>query len=390
MSSTRLDLPPLERGSSRGTARRLRYYDRLLVPLAATCVALMVWSVLHGNGVAFDFHYAYWLAGHRVMAGGNPWVWSRTQFGDGVAFVYPAVSAVMFAPLSVIPRGAASVLFMLVCVALAPMTLRLLNVRDPRVYAVTMLWLPVYAGWQTANETLFLTFGLACLWRWRDRPLVAGFLVGAMLSLKPLMWPLALWLLVTRRWRASAWTVAVALALNLVAWSIVGFGQIASYLHAAGSDTSESWRIGFGVPALFGHLSLPQTAGIVTMVVLSAALAVAAARAGLLLQNELRALVLTVALAMVSSPLLWSHYVAMLIVPLAVLRPRVDWVWAIPLLLWVCPLGWTVHLWQWLFVWAAVATMVIALVRQSAPLAGARPLPMDLKLTWATRRMEWK
>ena len=66
----------------------------------------------------------------------------------------------------------------------------------------------------------------------------------------------------------------------------------------------------------------------------------------------MRALTLTVALALVSSPLLWSHYLALLLVPLALLRPRLHWVWLLPVLMWVSPLGMTVHTWQVLVSWA--------------------------------------
>jgi hypothetical protein len=345
--------------------------------VAVAAIAATLGNVLRGGGVAFDYHYAYWLAGHRVLNGLSPWIWSPKQFSDGVAFVYPALSAVTFAPLALLPRDGTSVLFVLVCFALAPITLWLLRVRDPRVYVVTLISLPVFGGWQTANETLFLLLGLACLWRWRDRPVVAGFLAAAMLSLKPLMWPLVIWLLATRRWRASGWTLAWGVLLNLMAWSIVGFGQIKAFLHAASADTSDSWRTGFGVPALFSHLGLGLTSGCVAMLVLSAALVVLVCHTGLRQHNEIRALTLTVALALVSSPLLWSHYVALLIVPLALLRPRFDWVWVVPLLLWVSPMSWTVHLWQWLFVWVAVGSMIVALVRQAGPLPAAGPLGGD-------------
>ena len=89
----------------------------------------------------------------------------------------------------------------------APATLALMRVRDWRVYLVTLVWLPVCAGWLTGNESLVMALALAGVWRWRDRPGVAGFLTAAAISLKPILWPLAVWLLVTRRWRASAQTL---------------------------------------------------------------------------------------------------------------------------------------------------------------------------------------
>jgi alpha-1,2-mannosyltransferase len=344
---------------------RARALERLLLPAALLTLAVMVWHVLRGNWAGFDFQYAYWRAGQRVILGTSPYAWTQAQVINKIIFVYPALSAVLFAPLSLIPRVAGADLAMLLCVALVPATLRLLGVRDRGVYAITLLWLPVYAAWQTANETMFLVFGLACVWRWRDRPLVAGLLTGAMISLKPLLWPLVLWLLVTRRWRASASALISGLLFNLAAWSVVGFGQITRYLNAASADTTAAWRTGWGVPALLGHLGMNFTAGLVAMLIVSVALAGALIYVGFVRRDELRALTLMVALALISSPLLWSHYLALLIVPLALMRPRLHWVWLMPVLMWVSPLGMTVHAWQLLVSWAAAGAMFLVLLRRS-------------------------
>lgn len=360
-----------------------RTVDVLLLPAVLAGLALMVWQVLRGTGVAFDFHYAYWLAGRRVITGQSPYTWTQAQFRDGVAFVYPALSAVMFVPLSLLPRGAGSVASMFLCIALVPLTLRLLGIRDRRVFAVVLMWLPVYGAWQTANETMFLMLGLACLWRGRERPLVAGLIVALIVSLKPLLWPLVLWLLVTRRWRASGVALLSGLVLNLGAWAVVGFGQFASFLHAAGADTGDSWRTGWGVPALMGHFGLSFSAGLVVLLVASGALAAGVVRSAVAQRNEVRALALTVALALVSSPLLWSHYLVLLIVPLALLRPRLHWVWTMPLVMWVSPLGWTVHTWQALVAWAAAATMFVWMARQGGPGALGRPYRSGRRLQMA-------
>ena len=348
-------------GPSDALGRRV---ERVLLPASLVTLALMVWHVLQGPWVAFDFQFAYWRAGHRVILGLSPYAWTHAQVINKIIFVYPALSAVMFAPRSVIDRGIGSVVFMLLCVALVPLTLRLLGVRDTGIYAIALLWLPVYAAWQTTNETMFLVLGLACVWRWRDRPLVSGFLTGAMISLKPLLWPLVLWMLVTRRWRASAAALISGLVLNLGAWAIVGFGQISRYLSAASADTTAAWRTGWGVPALLGHFGMGFTAGLVVMLALSALLAAGVAYAAMVQHDELRALTWAVALTLISSPLLWSHYVALMLVPLALSRPRFHWVWVLPVLMWVSPLGMTVHTWQLLVSWAAAGTIFFVLLRE--------------------------
>jgi hypothetical protein len=103
------------------------------------------------------------------------------------------------------------------------------------------------------------------------------------------------------------------------------------------------------------------------MSLLTAALATLIAHVGFIRRDDLRALTLSVALALVSSPLIWSHYFALLIVPLALSRPRIDWMWTVPLLLWAAPLGWTVQGWQAILGWVSIGTMFVVLTRQPGP-----------------------
>jgi hypothetical protein len=275
--------------------------------------------------------------------------------------------------MALLSRGLGADVLTFVSVGLGPLTLWLMRVRDWRVYGIALMWLPVYDGWMTANESLFLLLGLGCLWRWRDRPWVAGLLVATMISLKPLMWPLALWLLATRRWRASAHALGYGFLLNLAAWSIVGFSQIGAYLHAAGADTADSWRTGFGLPALVGHFGAGRTTGVVAMVVLSAGLAAAVCHRGLVKRNQVQALILALGLALVSSPLVWSHYVVLLLMPLALLRPRLDWLWLLPILMWVCPPAYPVHVWQIIVYWAAGGVLLVVMARRASGLGVAAP-----------------
>jgi hypothetical protein len=361
MSATGIEFLPLKQ--DRRNALSTALCNLVVGPFALLFLSLMVWRVLHGAAPAFDFRFAYSAAGHRVLDGVSPYTWSAADFRQGLAFVYPALSAVMFAPLSLLPRTLGDVLFTFVAIGLVPITLRMLGVRDWRAYGIAMLWMPVFSGWMTANESLFLMFGMACLWKRRDSPLMAGLLVAVMISLKPLMWPLVLWLLVTRRWRASGYSVVIGLALNLAAWGVVGFSQIGAYLQAAGTDTSDAWRTGFGVPALLGHFGVGRNTGIVVMVVISILLVAAVVHRGFFRHDQISALTLTVALALVSSPLLWGHYVVFLLVPLAVLRPRLDWVWALPVLMWITQPAEAVHTGQEIFVWVAATTMFAVLAR---------------------------
>ena len=344
-------------------------------PFAVMALGLLVAWALRSRVTAFDFQHAYWQSGHRVLVGASPYAWSVAQFHLRFVFVYPALSAVMFAPLSLLPRSFGVVLFTFVSVALLPAALWVLRVRDWRVYGMATLWEPFFYGWLTANQSLYLMFGLACVWRVRDRPRLAGLLAGALMSLEPLLWPLGLWLVATRRWRASLYALVWGVALNLVAWGIVGFGQIGPYLHASATLTGEAWRTGFGIPALVGRLGVGWHVGLAALVLVSTALAVALIRSGWRRRSDHHALVLTVALALVSSPLLWSHYVMLLLVPLALLRPRLDWPWAVPVVFWASQLPTVPQDWQLVVDWVGIVVMLVAVARAGRRISSRGLMP---------------
>jgi hypothetical protein len=191
-----------------------------LVPIVVTAGLIAFEFKVHA--VAVDFRSAYYPAAVRLLHGRSPYAVTHHEILNGYAFVYPALSAVVFGPFALVSRIAGQLLYTAICIACVPATLRVLNVRDWRVFGITLLWMPVYAGWLSANLTLPLTLLIAVAWRYRDRPWVAGLVTAAAISLKPFVWPLGLWLLATRRWRAAGYALIWGLALNLVAWGVVG------------------------------------------------------------------------------------------------------------------------------------------------------------------------
>ncbi len=360
--SVTADTPTLSR-SDRARACWSALETCLLVTVPTLFLVVFVRVVLSSRDMAFDFNHAYWTAGRRVLDGGDPYLWTREEIRQGVAFVYPALSALVFAPLALMPRHFGSVLFTFVSIGMAPATVWVLRVRDWRIYAVVLLWLPVFVAWQTANETIFLVFGIACLWRYRDRPWVAALITVVEISLKPLMWPLAVWLLATRRWRASLYAAVLGLAINAAAWSVVGFGEIHAYLHASELDTRVAWHLGFGVAAFLAHVGLAHSVGAGATVVIALILVAAIAYAGLVKRDELQAMTLTIALILAASPMLWNHYFTLLIIPLALIRPRFNWLWLLPVLMWINPPNGQAHVQLWQAgVFAGVAVAVLGVL----------------------------
>jgi hypothetical protein len=295
---------------------------------------------------AGDFHYAFWPAGHRVLHGLSPYVDpSSPAVTHATAFVYPAVAALLLAPFALIPHGAADVTFAVLNITASLLTLRVLEVRDWRLYGLVMLCPAVYSGWTLANITLLLALGIAVAWRYRERPAVVGALSALLVSAKLFLWPLALWLLATRRYAALAYAALFTLAVNLLAWAVLGFDEVGRYtrlLHAL--SVAEQDR-GYSLSVLAHRLGIDRTGAYALTLGLATAVAIACIALGRRGQDR-QALVLAVAASLLATPIVQLHYFALLALPLALARPRLSLAWSLPLLMWVCasakPLPWQI------------------------------------------------
>jgi hypothetical protein len=314
--------------------------DHSLVVLPVLLTGWLMWSYASRHAIGVDFSHSFWWAGLRVRDGLSPYVLSDQQILAGMACSYPALSVLGFAPFSLVSPVVGSAVFVGASLFACLAALRLLGIRDWRLYAVSVLSWPVISGWQTANLSLIQMAGIAAAWRWRDRPLRVALVVGLLVSIKPVVWPLGLWLLATRRYRAGLLSVAVALALNLVSWAALGFGRLGDWLHLVSVQSGLLHDWGYGLPALASHLGIGQGPAGYVQIIASVALALVCLRVGRAVggEGDRRALTLAVALMLLASPIVDNHYLAWLLVPLAIARPRLHPVWLVSLVLfWFCP-----------------------------------------------------
>ena len=65
----------------------------------------------------------------------------------------------------------------------------------------------VVHGLYFGNLTILLVLLVALAWRYRDEARLAGLALGVAVAAKLFVWPLVVWLLLTRRFRAAAWAV---------------------------------------------------------------------------------------------------------------------------------------------------------------------------------------
>ena len=337
--------------------------NHLLIVGPVLLTVLMFIQFTSINQIAFDFHHDFWVAGFRVRTGLSPYGWSRAQIAHGFSFPYPAPAALLFVPFSLLPRDISDLTFVVLSLAACMLTLRILKVSDWRPYTLVLAWLPVVNAWQTANLTLVLTCGVALTWRYRDSPKVAGVLTGLMLSVKPIVWPLLLWLVITRRIRATGYALISAVVVNAIAWMTLGFGAASDWWHLLAKQTAVVYNTGYGLTALAAHMGAGRAAGTVVLITVTMLLALACYRVGRG-GDERGAFMIAVALMLASSPQVDNHYFALLIVPLALARPYLSLAWLAPLLLWMCPAtragGWQVAL-----AWGILGAITLWLVRNA-------------------------
>jgi alpha-1,2-mannosyltransferase len=318
---------------------RLRAFARpwelaSFVWVPAIAVAYSFWWELRTNKRLQDFGI-FRIASKAVLHGHSPFPPATPH---GVAgfdkFVYPPSTAILFAPFAELPLTVAQVLMLVLGAAAIFVALRLLDVRDWRCYGVAVMSSPSVNTFGLGAVTSFLLVGIAAAWRYRDRPALTGALVGLTAVGKLFLWPVGLWLLVTRRVRAAMVAVAVAAVLVVGGWAVIGFAGLRSYPHLLRVLSKVEQGTSYSPVALFrlsGASAAALTAVLLVLVVAGVALA---ARGG---DGDRRALSLAIVGSLLVTPIVWLHYFLLLLVPIGLYRPRLSPLWFAPLLLWLTP-----------------------------------------------------
>jgi hypothetical protein len=198
-------------------------------------VALLALS--HGHmSYGYELRGNLWEPGKQILHGNSPYDLEtpRRALAEGrsdccIQALYPAPTHVFFAPLSWLPFEAAMVIFTLISAGCLIGALWLLGTRSSAAYGLVLLLPPVWTGTQVASIMPFLVLGCALSWRWRDRPFLGGLAVAVTAVMKIFLWPLWLWLLFTRRYRAAIIAALAAVALLVAGWAVFGFQNLLDY-----------------------------------------------------------------------------------------------------------------------------------------------------------------
>jgi Glycosyltransferase family 87 len=283
-------------------------------------------AILHGH----DPYAAKFLADQAaIMHSGGTAVGENTKRPFSLP-IYPAPANLAAVPFSLLPFWLAGVAYTLMSIGAVPLALRWLGVRDWRCCTLALLsWPVLFSLWLGAMGPLLL-LGAAAAWRWRNRMWRPAISLAAIIAAKLFPWPLAVWLLITRRWRAFALTVGLGIVLMLGAWAVLGFTSLAEYPKMLSDATYiQQGRASSLVAALLALGAGAGAAHAVAMLAGGALLLVAwrvAQRDG----GERRAFGLTILAALSASPIVWDHYMVLLFVPIALCSPRFSPIWLLP------------------------------------------------------------
>jgi hypothetical protein len=351
-------------------ATALRHGAFGVAPLVTTAFVLYV--AVRGHAFAVDFHNGEWPAGVRLLHGLSPYfdansaaVLSAGSPHPAVTpMVYPALGALLCAAFALLPHTAADVTFTCLDVVSVVLALHILKVRDWRVYGVAFMWAPVVSGWQTANVTLLLVGGAAAMWRFRDRPALSGVILALLVSVKLILWPLALWLLATRRYVGLAWALGTGILVNVLAWGAVGFGELPRYIQVLRAFERAGEHRAYSIVSFALRMGASRTAATALGIGLALLVAGACFRAGRQGRDRI-CFTLCIAVALLATPIIWLHYFALLLVPLAIARPRVSLVWALPVALLICPPD-SPATWQIAFATALAGVLIVSALRVPA------------------------
>ena len=332
--------------------------------------AVIVASELHLSGSLKDWEI-FRSAAHSVVHGRSPFPPATpAALAHGDTYVYPPITALLLTPLAFLPVVAGKALFLVLALGCVLLALRLLGVRDWRCYGLALLTAPVVDTLSLGAISSMLLLGVALVWRYRDRPVVAGAVTAATAVAKLFVWPLFVWLLATRRFRAALVSAVAAVILLVGGWAVIGFAGLGGYPHLlrvlTTVEAAKSYSLagllrvdGGAATALSGLLAIAVIGGIFL-----------AARGP---DGDRRALVIALAGALLATPVLWLHYLDLLFVPIALVRPRLSAIWFAPLAFWITPLAHSGgSVWRICLVLAVAAYIVW---RTFAPTATAAAAP---------------
>jgi hypothetical protein len=331
-----------------------RFLQRAAFGLLAAAIVVsglaMIHSVsqVHGTQGLFDFRGGLYNAGVAILHGHSPY---RPAFlahqaaimhAGGIAIgetsmkpfsipVYPAAPNIAVLPLSLLPFWLAGTVYTIVSIAAMLVGIRLLGVRDWRCLLLCAISWPFMFGLYLGAVGPFLVLGAGILWRYRARTWPPAVAAAAIVAAKVFPWPLAVWLLITRRYKAFALAMAAGIVLTFGAWALIGFDGLMQYPRMLSEVSFIQQGRAVSLVAVLLVAGVPSGIASVIAMALACALLLLAWRLAGGPMGDRRAFALAIIAALVSTPIVWEHYMVLLLVPIALVSPRLSKLWLLPM-----------------------------------------------------------
>ena len=347
-----------------------------VIPVAVLALVI-VWTT-RGSHFFWDFTGGLYDAGRSILHGHDPY---RDAFLAKLATlkraggspspvysvpVYPAPTLLAAVPLALLPARLAGLIFTFGSIAAMVGGLRLLGVRDWRCYGAALLCWPSVQAVRLGALEPWLLLGLAALWRWRDRPPVAGVVGAVVAAAKLFLWPVGVWLLATRRFRAVVIGIVAAVLGTLAGWAVIGFAGMSEYPTMLGNVSTLERGDGISLTAVGVDLGISPGVAQDLSILLGLGVLALAWVLGRRPGQAHRGFGLAVLAALVASPVVWPHYLTLIFIPIALISPALGPLWLVPLLAYVAPYALSQgELWRIVPYLIIELTVVVAL---SAPL----------------------
>ena len=316
-----------------------------LLSLALTNLVKLVRSTHPPSLYIKDFNVEYVMA-RAVLNGESPYkpLHELARYADGYTAEYlrhpsPHPPPVIFVglPFTPLDLGRAALLWLLIelaCIAVSSVLMVKAVAGRVNVFAVIFLFF-LWIAWHPFEREMFWgqlmipTLALTCA-AWvalrSQRDMLGGALLGVALALKLFGWPIVLFLLLTRRWRAVFGAALSFMFLNLAAALLIGFNEVVGYYTVIGPGVSKIYRAiagNFSVwsigPRVFDAsadvwykplINVPSLATLLSVVAVVCVL-VLAIRVALRTRSFDSAFCALACVSIVLNPIAWSHYLVL-------------------------------------------------------------------------------
>jgi alpha-1,2-mannosyltransferase len=312
------------------TARRARSFRLTLLILVGVVAAIYLGFGIATAGSTLGCDYdAYSSAASRYLHGQPIYDLAITKTGGCNQYQYPPPFVALALPFSLLGRdlgNAAWMAFLIGCfmVGCAVMPVR----REVKlgIFMAGAIGWPLIFGVRIGQVAPILFALFAVGWRYLDRPGVVGAVagLGTLVKLQPIV--IVGWLAARRSWRGVAIAIATVggLALAAALAGLGAWGDLLILLRNLANAIDIPTNVSLGAVA-YQHGLSAGAAGFIQILCLAAVL-------GLVVLCALRSsaeagYLVAVVASQVISPIIWTHYALILLLPVAWLLQRRQW-WA--------------------------------------------------------------